>query len=74
MEHGFLRVAACSPHIEVADCDKNTQIIISESKKAAQNGAKTAIIEHTKRLGSKILSTGNGKCNFTNMDFHFHKN
>ena len=33
---------------------------------AAQNGAKTAIIEHTKRLGSKILSTGNGKCNFTN--------
>jgi len=43
MEHGFLRVAACSPHIEVADCDKNTEIIISESKKAAQNGAKVVV-------------------------------
>ncbi len=34
---------------------------------AARNGANVAIIEHTGRLGSKILQTGNGKCNFTNL-------
>lgn len=34
---------------------------------AAGCGADVAIIEHTKRLGSKILQTGNGKCNFTNL-------
>lgn len=33
---------------------------------AATNGAKTAIIEHKDRMGKKILSTGNGKCNYTN--------
>lgn len=35
---------------------------------AASEGAKTAVIEHTRRLGSKLLQTGNGKCNFTNLD------
>lgn len=25
------------------------------------------IVEHTERLGNKLLSTGNGKCNFTNL-------
>ncbi len=33
---------------------------------AARNGAKTAILEHKDRVGKKILSTGNGKCNYTN--------
>ncbi len=33
---------------------------------AAQNGAKVTILEATKRIGNKILLTGNGKCNFTN--------
>ena len=33
---------------------------------AAENGAKTAILEHKDRVGKKILSTGNGKCNYTN--------
>lgn len=33
---------------------------------AAGNGASTAIIEHKDRVGKKILSTGNGKCNYTN--------
>ncbi len=33
---------------------------------AAKNGAKTVIIEHMDRVGKKILSTGNGKCNYTN--------
>lgn len=33
---------------------------------AAGCGAKTIIIEHMDRVGKKILSTGNGKCNYTN--------
>lgn len=33
---------------------------------AARYGAKTVIIEHMDRVGKKILSTGNGKCNYTN--------
>lgn len=35
---------------------------------AAEQGVRVVLIEHTKRLGSKLLQTGNGKCNFTNMD------
>lgn len=35
---------------------------------AARVGAQVTIIEHTARVGKKILSTGNGKCNFTNQN------
>ncbi len=35
---------------------------------AAENGADVTILEHTARIGKKILSTGNGKCNFTNQN------
>lgn len=35
---------------------------------AARTGAEVMILEHTKRPGKKILSTGNGKCNLTNLD------
>lgn len=35
---------------------------------AARNGADTVIIEHKDRVGKKILSTGNGKCNYTNKE------
>lgn len=35
---------------------------------AARLGAEVTIIEHTGRIGKKILSTGNGKCNFTNQN------
>lgn len=34
---------------------------------AAKQGVRVILIEHTQRLGAKILQTGNGKCNFTNM-------
>ena len=34
---------------------------------AAGYGAEVTIIEHTGRVGKKLLSTGNGKCNFTNQ-------
>ena len=34
---------------------------------AAGDGARVTILEHTDRIGKKILMTGNGKCNFTNL-------
>ncbi|MBQ9766414.1 MAG: NAD(P)/FAD-dependent oxidoreductase [Lachnospiraceae bacterium] len=34
--------------------------------KTANNKTEIIIIEHTDRLGKKILATGNGKCNLTN--------
>lgn len=34
---------------------------------AARNGAEVTILEGNDRLGKKILSTGNGKCNLGNM-------
>ena len=33
---------------------------------AARAGAKVVILEHKEKTGKKILSTGNGKCNYTN--------
>lgn len=33
---------------------------------AARNGAEVVILEKNKKLGKKLLSTGNGRCNFTN--------
>ena len=33
---------------------------------AAREGVKVTILEHKDRIGKKILSTGNGRCNFTN--------
>lgn len=35
---------------------------------AARAGAHVLLLEHTDTLGKKILSTGNGKCNYTNME------
>lgn len=35
---------------------------------AAENGARVTILEHMPRVGKKILSTGNGKCNMTNRN------
>ena len=38
---------------------------------AAKKGASVTIVEHKDRVGKKILMTGNGKCNLTNMsDIH----
>ncbi len=34
---------------------------------AASNGAHVILLEHNDRIGKKILSTGNGRCNFTNI-------
>ncbi len=34
---------------------------------AAAEGARVILLEHKDRIGKKILSTGNGRCNFTNI-------
>ena len=34
---------------------------------AASNGAEVTVIEHKDRIGKKILATGNGRCNYTNL-------
>lgn len=34
---------------------------------AARNGAEVTVLEQGNSVGKKILSTGNGKCNFTNI-------
>ena len=33
---------------------------------AARGGASVILLEHRERVGKKILSTGNGRCNMTN--------
>lgn len=35
---------------------------------AAREGSKVTILEHMDRVGKKILSTGNGRCNYTNTN------
>lgn len=35
---------------------------------AARAGALVTVLEHKERAGKKILSTGNGRCNLTNLD------
>ena len=35
---------------------------------AARGGAAVTLIERNDRIGKKLLLTGNGKCNFTNLD------
>ncbi|GAB6181463.1 NAD(P)/FAD-dependent oxidoreductase [Desulfotomaculum defluvii] len=42
---------------------------------AGRSGAHVTILERNQRVGKKILATGNGRCNLTNMDMnpqHFH--
>ena len=34
---------------------------------AASEGADVFIVEQKERIGKKLLSTGNGRCNFTNL-------
>ena len=35
---------------------------------ARRNGAKVTLLERNPRIGKKILATGNGRCNFTNIN------
>ena len=40
---------------------------------AANDGVKVTLLEKNDRVGKKILSTGNGKCNISNLDFDMDK-
>lgn len=35
---------------------------------SARSGKKVAIVDHKPEVGKKILQTGNGRCNYTNMN------
>ena len=35
---------------------------------AAKAGRRVCVLEKNSRIGKKILSTGNGRCNFTNAN------
>ncbi len=35
---------------------------------AARRGARVTVFEHNDRVGKKLLATGNGRCNYTNMN------
>lgn len=35
---------------------------------AGQRGRKVVLLEHTNKVGAKILISGGGRCNFTNLD------
>jgi len=37
---------------------------------AARNGAAVTLFERHSRVGKKLLATGNGRCNLTNVDLH----
>ncbi len=41
---------------------------LTASIAAARGGAQVTIIEHTGKLGKKLLATGNGRCNLTNVN------
>ena len=40
---------------------------------AARAGKKILVLEKKEDIGKKILATGNGKCNFTNLDMNIDK-
>lgn len=37
---------------------------------AARSGKKIVVVDHKSEPGKKILQTGNGRCNYTNMNMH----
>ncbi len=43
---------------------------MSAAVSAARSGAKVTVFERNDIVGKKLLLTGNGRCNFTNVDIH----
>lgn len=43
MDYGFIKVAAATPKIKVADADYNTELICNQIDEAAKNGAKVLV-------------------------------
>ncbi len=44
MKDGFVRVAACTPNVRVADCEYNANEIIRMVREAGENGAKVIVM------------------------------
>lgn len=40
------------------------------AKEAGQRGRKVIVLDHANKAGKKILMSGGGRCNFTNLDIH----
>lgn len=51
MKHGYIKVAALSPEIRVADCDYNVRTILSSVEKAAKEGAKIIVLPELSLTG-----------------------
>ena len=82
MAAGYLRLAICVKNrynrksiLERTKKMKKNRVVIvgggasglMAAIQAARAGAEVTILEHNDRVGKKILSTGNGKCNLTNL-------
>ena len=50
MRQGFVKVAAVTPKIVVADTKENTALICAEIKKAEQEGAKIIVLPEFRRV------------------------
>ena len=44
MRDGFVKVAACTPNVRVADCEYNASEIIRMAMEAAEHGAKVIVM------------------------------
>ena len=55
MKDGFIKVAACTPNVRVADCDYNASEIIRSAAEAAKQGAKIIV---TPELGITAYTCG----------------
>lgn len=51
MDYGFIKVAAATPKIKVADVDYNTEIICNQIDEAAKNGAKVLVFPELCLMG-----------------------
>ena len=50
MKDGFVKVAAATPKIKVADTQYNAEAIISEVKEACADGAKIVVLLYRTRI------------------------
>ena len=55
MKDGFIKVAACTPEIQVADVDFNVDKIISQLEKCREEGVNESIIHVDFMIGSDSL-------------------
>ena len=52
MKHGFLKVAAFTPHLRVADVAHNTSVILAEGREAEKRGARVLVFPELALTGA----------------------